>query len=391
MDLHGKHLLEGLSDMGHQVVVISTKHPSNKDHEIINGVHYYFLKNTTFGSSRREWKHESLIKFRHIIETEKIDVVISQSKAGYSVVKMAKNFGLPFVTILHGYELMVFYSIFNQIRYFGEGYILLIKSFLSRIYYTIFQETPLLLNSTKIITVSQSVADIFKQRPFVKEKNIEIINYGIDINIFQPSNHNRHAIRNKFGFKENDHVVLYLSLISKQKGADIAVKAIKQLVDRKDIKLILAGDGEYLNDLKYLVSQYHLESRVVFTGFINNDDTSKYYQASDIFIFPTLRLESFGIVIAEAMACKKPVIASNIGSVPNVIVDGVDGLLIHPGDYDGLAKQIIRLINDKDLYKNISEAGYLKAKRKYNLGFMIKKTEKVLESAIHQIKGDVTK
>jgi glycosyltransferase involved in cell wall biosynthesis len=318
MDLHGKNLLEGLSKKGHKVTVISTKHPSGKEFEETNGIRRYYLKRTTFGSSRRGWKRESIRKFKDVLEREKIDVVLSQSRAGYGIAKIAKNKRIPFITIMHGYETMIFYSILNQVMNFRKDYFYLIKSCLSALYYSIFQEFPLLMHSSTVIAVSDKVAKVFGRRPFVNGNKIRIINYGIDLEVFKFSEEKRKNTRTRLNISDDDQVILFLSLISKQKGADIAIKAFNKLSHLKNIKLIVAGDGEYLEDAKELVKQYDIESRVIFPGFIPNKDTSDYYNAADIFVFPTLRLESFGIVIAEAMACKKPVIASYIGSVPDV-------------------------------------------------------------------------
>ncbi len=123
MDLHGKHLLEGLAERGHEVIVVSTRHRSDKKYEQINGVRIHYLENTTFSSPRRGWKKESLRALRAILTKEEIDLVVSQSKAGYGVVRMARGMGIPFVTIMHGYETMIFGSVLNQVMNFKKDYL----------------------------------------------------------------------------------------------------------------------------------------------------------------------------------------------------------------------------------------------------------------------------
>jgi len=181
---------------------------------------------------------------------------------------------------------------------------------------------------------------------------------------------------------DHDRVILFLSLLSKQKGADIAIKALNELSNRKNLKLIIAGDGEYLEDAKLLVKHFKLESRIVFTGFVRNEDTAKYYNASDIFIFPTLRLESFGIVIAEAMACGKPVIASNIGAIPDVIDNGINGILIPIGDFKELARQIDLLLNNQRYSSMLAKNAQQKALERFGLDRMVEETIKVLKFAM---------
>jgi glycosyltransferase involved in cell wall biosynthesis len=387
MDLHGKHLLEGLSERHHKVTVISTKHPDGKKYEEINGIKVHYLKETVFSSPRKGWKKQSINKFKDIIKTEKIDIVLSQQTAGYGIVKIAQRKGIPFVTIMHGYQTMVFMSILNQVMNFKKGYLYLFKSFLSCIYYTVFREFPILKNSSAIIAVSDGVERVIRKMPFVERDKIKVINYGINLKLFSFSEEEGKTIRLKLNISDNDKVILFLSFLSKQKGADIAIKALNELASHKNLKLILAGDGEYFNEAQLLVKSFKLESRVIFTGFVRNEDANKYYNASDIFIFPTLRLESFGIVIAEAMACGKPVIASDVGSISDVIDNGINGVLFPKGDFMGLSRQINLLLNDQRYSAKLVQNARQKALSKFGLDKMIGETIKIFESVIAREKG----
>ena len=383
MDLHGKHLLEGLSERGHTIVVISTKHPSGKEYEEIKGIKIYYLNHTIFGSSRKGWKRQSINKFKDIIKTEKIDIALSQQTGGYGVAEIARRRGIPFVTIMHGYETMIFKSILNQVMNFKKDYLSLVKSFLSSLYYTIFQELPILKNSSTIIAVSDGVSKVIEKRSFIDRDNIKVINNGIDLKLFKFSGEERAETRLKLNIANHDKVVLFLSLLSKQKGTDIAIKALNELTDNnKNIKLIIAGDGEYLEEARLLVNRLNLESSVIFAGFVRNEDTVQYYNASDIFIFPTLRLESFGIVIAEAMACGKPVIASDVGCIPDVIDNGINGILIPIGDFKELARQINLLLDDPQYSTMLTQNARRKALERFGLDRMIDETIKVFESVI---------
>jgi glycosyltransferase involved in cell wall biosynthesis len=259
-----------------------------------------------------------------------------------------------------------------------------LKTLLSSIYYSLFQEYRVLINSSAIIAVSDKVAKVIGRRPLIDNKKIRIINYGIDLENFSVSKEKRRKTRESLNIADQDRVVLFLSLISKQKGADVALRAFKELSkNERNIKLIIGGDGEYLDEAKRLAKALHIEQAVSFPGFVHNEQTSSYYNAADIFVFPTLRLESFGIVIAEAMACGTPVIASNIGSIPDVIDNGVNGVLIPPGDFEELASQIRRLFKDTDYSKMLSENGRLKATNRFGLGRMVKETIRVFESVVN--------
>jgi glycosyltransferase involved in cell wall biosynthesis len=231
--------------------------------------------------------------------------------------------------------------------------------------------------------VSNGVASIIEKMPFVKRNKINVINYGIDLKLFKFSEEERKETRLKLNISNHDKVVLFLSLLSKQKGTDIALKAFNELAkNNESIKLIIAGDGEYFEEAKLLANNYKIKSRVIFTGFVHNEDTHKYYNASDIFIFPTLRLESFGIVIAEAMACGTPVIASNIGSIPEVIDNGINGVIFPTGDFMELARQINLLLNDPRYSAMLVQNARQKALNEFGLDRMIGETIKIFELAI---------
>jgi glycosyltransferase involved in cell wall biosynthesis len=268
---------------------------------------------------------------------------------------------------------------------FKKDYFYLAKSLVSSIYYSFSQEFPILRHSSIIIAVSEKVAKVLGGRPLVNRNKIAVVNYGIDLEIFRSSEKKRRETRTALNLLQEDRAILFLSLISKQKGADLAIRALKLLSrDARNIKLIVAGDGDYLPGAKQLAKDLGVADKVIFTGFVRNEDTSLFYNASDVFIFPTLRLESFGIVIAEAMACQKPVIASHIGSIPTVIEDGINGILFKPGDYEELAIQIKRLLSDQEYYEKLSQNAHSNAVERFGLSRMIDRTLMILESAISQ-------
>lgn len=383
MDLHGKHLLEGLAANGHKITVITTKHPTDQAYEERNGIKIHYLENTSYGSPRKGWKKASRDKFIDILKQEKIDIVISQSKGGYGVVGEAKKRNIPFITIMHGYETMILYSMIKQTINFKKGFLSLLKTFFSSLYYSVFQEYPLLLQSSLIISPSDNVSSVLGKRPFVKQSNIKTVIYGIDLSNFSPSEGSRQRTREIFNIDNHHKVILFLSLLSKQKGADVVLKAVDVLLSQdQNIKLILGGDGDYLEEAKQLASDLGIADKVIFPGYIVNEKTADFYNACDIFVFPTLRYESFGIVLAEAMACEKPVIASNIGSIPDVIDDGKNGILIKPGDHMELAKQVKRLLNDNELSNKLSINARDKAGREFSIDRMIDKTMGLIESLI---------
>jgi glycosyltransferase involved in cell wall biosynthesis len=119
--------------------------------------------------------------------------------------------------------------------------------------------------------------------------------------------------------------------------------------------------GVYRLRLKKLVKKQNIEKNVEFLGFISDDEKYACYNSADIFVLPSLE-ESFGIVLLEAMACRKPVVASNVGGIPFVVADEKTGLLFESNDPEDLAEKIITLLRNRELQENMGRAGRERAK-----------------------------
>jgi glycosyltransferase involved in cell wall biosynthesis len=112
-------------------------------------------------------------------------------------------------------------------------------------------------------------------------------------------------------------------------------------------RLVLVGEGEQRAALEALVRDLGLGARVTFAGQRTHEDVIRFMKASDLFVLPSL-IESFGIVLVEAMSCGLPIVASKVMGVPSVIAHGVNGHLVAPGDERGLADGIVSLLGDSD-------------------------------------------
>lgn len=107
----------------------------------------------------------------------------------------------------------------------------------------------------------------------------------------------------------------------------------------------------------------NLSDHVVFTGYVPGDELPSYYRSADIFCAPATGGESFGIVLLEAMACGKPVVATNIDGYASVLADGEEGLLVPPRDEDALAEALLKLLQDKSLRSSMGGKGLTKAEK----------------------------
>ena len=157
--------------------------------------------------------------------------------------------------------------------------------------------------------------------------------------------------------------ILFLSRLEFRKGLNYLLNAFL-LVKREmsDVRLIVVGPGTRLRRrYERWVRKTGLED-VVFVGYASYEDVPRYYKTADVFCAPATSRESFGIVLLEAMALGKPVVATNIAGYASVVTDGEDGLLVPPRDYQELSKALLTLLNDERLRQQIGARGKAKSK-----------------------------
>jgi len=159
--------------------------------------------------------------------------------------------------------------------------------------------------------------------------------------------------------------ILFLGRLEFRKGLNYLLKAyleVKQEIPNS--RLIVVGPGTRLRKrYEKWVRRHHLEDDVIFVGFVSDADKPRYYKTADVFCAPATSRESFGIVLLEAMAVGKPVVATNIDGYASVVTDGEDGWLVPPKDSKRLAQVLISVLRDEALRQQMGAKGRLKAEQ----------------------------
>lgn len=175
---------------------------------------------------------------------------------------------------------------------------------------------------------------------------------------------------------EGYFVCLYIGRIMRHKGLEIAVRALKHLPDT--IKIVFVGpfyDLEYLNYLRTLIVQTNVSERVLFTGDVSAQEKNNLLSICDVLVCPSVykdvfgglhpMSELFGIAKLEGMGSKKPVVVSDVGGLPEGIVDGYNGYIFRSGCSEELVEKLLLLYSDSVLQKRIGELGYKTVKEKF--------------------------
>jgi len=164
----------------------------------------------------------------------------------------------------------------------------------------------------------------------------------------------------QYGFESDDKIVLFVGGLDKQhffKGVNFLIKAFAAIPNPK-IKCLIVGEGNLRKQYESQAKAMNLQERIKFSGYVDKKMLPVFYNLSDMFILPSInKAEAFGIVLVEAMACGKPLIASNLKGVRSVVVPGVNGFLIEPMNSSDIAQKINYLATDERLTKQFSEYG----------------------------------
>lgn len=227
----------------------------------------------------------------------------------------------------------------------------------------------------KIITNSESVAGRFENISNAANKVITVYN-PVDLESYKPSPPDA-KIRESFGASDEDIIVANVGRLVDYKGINYFIEAAEIIAASdhpvaKKIKFIVVGDGPMRDDLKSQADNSKACKRIFFTG--HREDIPAILNSTDIFVLSS-NAEHFGRVLIEAMACRKPVIGTNAGGVPEIIEHNVTGLLIPPRNPSEMAKAIMSLASDKEKAEKIASAGEDKARRCFSIE---KHAEKVM-------------
>ncbi len=229
----------------------------------------------------------------------------------------------------------------------------------------------------KTIAISNAVRQHLIKDFKVPVKDVSLIYNGIDIDRFSsvPSGAKRASLRKKFGLKDG-HVIGAVGRLSPVKGYSFLIGAFRVLLERySGLQLLIVGDGPEEGNLKDLCVRFGINDKVRFVKADKN--IPEILSLVDIFVSSAVQ-EGLGLSLVEALAARRPVVASNVGGVTSVVRDDITGLLVKPRDSLALAEGISRLLEDSSLRERLGAEGRLWAEKAFNLEVMVEKIEKLM-------------
>jgi glycosyltransferase involved in cell wall biosynthesis len=193
---------------------------------------------------------------------------------------------------------------------------------------------------------------------------------AVDTKVFRPDEN-----------KKVDNVILYVARIVRYKGLVVLLRALFHLnIETHVIIIGPVGDPLYFSEVQHLIQKINAETRhrVAYLGLVDRNTFIKWFQKASVFVCPSL-LETFGTVNLEALACGTPVIATRVGGIPDVVKDGVNGILVPPNDPLALASALQKLLENKKSRELYGRAGRKIVEKCFSWNFVLEELIKIYE------------
>ena len=251
--------------------------------------------------------------------------------SGYVGMKLKEEYGVPLVITGHGYDV---YKLPFKSKYWREK----IKE---------------ILDSADCVITGSKFNKRCLEKLGIDISRVSLINNGFKPDLFYPKD--KKELKKKMGLNDSQKICVSIGNLERVKGHDVLVKAIGILKERgQNILCYIIGTGSRLNYLKALAKRCGVEDNIYFAGIKPHSEIGDYINISDVFVLPS-RNESAPVVLLEALACGKPVVASKVGNVEDILKARECGYIVDSEDAKALADSILRALNRDWDIKGITE------------------------------------
>ena len=357
---------------GHEVFVVTYKEGNVPYYENDKGVNVYRVDNYMINPNNFiDWimqlNFNMIAKVNELIaKGEKFDVIHAHDwLVAYAAKTLKNSYDLPLVSTIHATESGRNGGIHDEVqRYINDT------------------EWMLTYESSEVVVNSKYMKNELQRLFGLPYEKINVVANGINSTTYS-------GVEKDYDFRrqyaaDNEKIILFMGRLVYEKGVQHLISAMpKILANYHDAKLVIAGKGGMLDELKAQVEAMGLGQKVYFTGYLNAKQVSKMYKCADISVFPST-YEPFGIVALEAMLAGVPTVVSDVGGLNEIVEHGVDGMKAYAGNPNSLADSILALLFDHQLCDNIAKRAKTKVKNEYTWAKIAQDTHFIYQKAICQ-------
>ncbi len=357
---------------GHEVTVVTYKEGNVQDFEDDKGVKVYRVNNYMINPNNFiDWimqlNFNLISKATELINKEgPFDVIHAHDwLVAYAAKTLKDSFKIPVVSTIHATESGRNSGIHDEVqRYINDTEWMLT-----------YESTEVIVNSNFMKSELQRLFGL----PFEK---INVIPNGVNLNLYN-------GVERDYNFRrqyaaDNEKIILYVGRLVYEKGIQNLIAAIPKVLNNyHDSKLIIAGKGGMIDELRDEVRRLNIENKVYFTGYLNLTQVTKMYKCADVAVFPST-YEPFGVVALEGMLSGTPVVVSDVGGLNEIVEHRVNGMKSYAGNPNSIADSILELLFNPELCSNVAKAAKAKVKSQYNWNKIAQDTHFIYQKAICQ-------
>lgn len=358
---------------GHEVTVVTYRDNMDiPEYENDKGVNVYRVDNYMIHPNNFiDWilqlNFNLIAKATEIINKEgAFDVIHAHDWLVASAAKTLKNaYGIPIVATIHATEAGRNSGIHDDTqRYINDT------------------EWMLTYEASEVIVNSNYMKNELQRLFGLPYEKINVIPNGINLNNYVGVERD-YDFRRKYAM-DNEKIILYVGRLVYEKGIQHLIAAMPKILSNyHDAKLIIAGRGGMIEELKAEAASLGLNDKVYFTGYLDSKQVPKMYKCADVAVFPST-YEPFGIVALEAMLAGVPTVVSDVGGLDEIVEHGVDGMKSYAGNPNSIADSVTALLYDHQLAANVSKKARQKVKEQFNWEKIAQDTHFTYEKAICQ-------
>ena len=355
---------------GHDVTVVTYKEGNTPDFEDDKGVKVYRIGNYMINPNNfidwiMQMNFNLVAKANEIIAKEgNFDVIHAHDwLVAYAAKTLKNSYGTPIVATIHATEAGRNSGIHDETqRYINDTEWMLT-----------YEASEVIVNSNYMKNELQRLFGL----PFEK---INVVPNGVNLNLYS-------GIERDYEFRrqyaaDNEKIILFVGRLVYEKGIQHLIAAMPKILEKyHDSKLVIAGKGGMIDELKAQVNAMGISNKVYFTGYLNSKQVVKMYKCADVAVFPST-YEPFGIVALEGMLSGTPVVVSDVGGLNEIVQHRENGMKSYAGNPNSLADSIISLLYDPALCMKVAKNAKAKVKAEYNWQKIAQDTHFAYQKAI---------
>ena len=301
---------------------------------------------------------------KRLLQAEAPDVIHAHgTRASSNVLWAARKLGIPVIYTVHGWSFhQDQHPLVRRLRILGEKY----------------------LTERSEVNISVSASNQQSGKEMIPQFRSVVINNGIDQQKFDPERAYS-DVRAELGIARDSVVVLFIARFTAHKQPLTLIRAFAraltmlQGIGAAGLHLLMVGDGDEKEAGVALARELGLEDKIIFQAF--RQDVPDVLRAADIFVLPSL-WEGLPIGLLEAMAMRKAVIGTRVDGTREVLQDGDNGLMVEPGDVDGLAAAIVRLAADRELRESLRARAFQTVRQRFDAVTMTREIESIYSKVL---------